>query len=192
MRLTALAKKHSFLIFEDRKFADIGSTVKAQYAGGVYNIASWAHITNAHTVPGPGIIAGLREAAASATTEPRALLLLAEMSSSGNLSGGDYLTRSVQMARENADFVIGFIAMGAVPKVNADEDWIVMTPGVDLGRSGDTLGQQYKTPAMVVRDRGSDVIIVGRGIIAAQDPAERAEAYRVAAWEAYETRVHQI
>ena len=30
----------------------VGNTVKDQYGGGIYKIASWSHITNAHTVPG--------------------------------------------------------------------------------------------------------------------------------------------
>lgn len=219
-QLSALARQHDFLLFEDRKFADIGATVAAQYAGGVYNIVRWAHITNAHSVPGPGVIAGLKSAippppspsppdnGEGAEDAARGLLLLGEMSSAGNLGGGEYLARTVAMARAERGFVMGFVAQCAIapPPPSAglggqgedgkgqggeEEDWIVMTPGVHLGRAGDALGQQYNTPDRVVRERGCDVIIVGRGIVAAADPVAEAERYRAAGWEAYERRVAQ-
>lgn len=70
------AAKYDFVIFEDRKFADIGNTVVHQCASGHYTISSWATIINAHPLPGPGIVQGLQQA----MKEGSGLLLIAEMS----------------------------------------------------------------------------------------------------------------
>lgn len=180
-RLKALAKAHTFLIFEDRKFADIGNTVKQQYGGGLYRIADWADITNAHTVPGPGIIQGLREVGLN---KQRGLLLLAEMSSKGALAHGDYTQTSIQMAHDYLDFVIGFVAQ---KQLTTNPGLFHMTPGVQFLHSSvdDGLGQQYISPEQAVIENGSDIIIVGRGIYEAEAPLVAAKKYRKLSWEAY-------
>lgn len=176
--LDDLRKKHKFMIFEDRKFADIGNTVKLQYEQGIYRMAEWADIVNAHVVPGPGIIEGLREVG---LPKGRGLLLLAEMSAEGNLATGEYTQTAIEWAQQYRDFVIGFIGM---KRLVDDPAFITMTPGVQFEAKGDALKQQYVTPEAAIAG-GSDIIIVGRGIYQATDPASEAKRYRQAGWEAY-------
>lgn len=182
-RLLEIAEKHRFLIFEDRKFTDIGMVAKSQYAGGLYHIADWAHITNASTLPGPGIIEGLKEIG---LPKGRGLILIAEMSSRETLAEGHYTRETVKWGSEHQEFVIGFIT---THKLTEERSFIHFAPGVQLEKGTDSLGQQYLTPEMVIGKRGCDVIIVGRGIYKSRDPLAEAKKYRRAAWDAYLQRV---
>lgn len=289
-KLGALARKHGFLIFEDRKFGDIGHTVQLQYTGGTARIINWAHIVNINMIPGKAAVTALADAAkhwrsrvnyevntsvtvgtpvsdsfndndeedeegdtlgampplppptqhhdsnnvtrkgsiVSITTltqsfepvdsprfsttiaegdeqvyagieEPpweRGLLILAQMSSAGNYMTPEYTRACQEAARENKDFVMGFIAQGTL-NTEPDDNFISMTPGVQLppedaegdAIAGDGMGQQYNTPSKLVAEAGSDIIIVGRGILKAGAPRAEAERYRRRAWKAYLARI---
>ncbi|KAJ1988199.1 orotidine 5'-phosphate decarboxylase [Dimargaris cristalligena] len=184
-QLTKLAEKHRFMIFEDRKFADIGNTVRMQYGAGIYRIASWSHFTNCHIIPGEGIIQGLKEVGAPLG---RGLLLLAEMSTVDSLANTpQYTAKNVELALKHSDFVAGFIASR---RLTDESDFIYMTPGVGLDAKGDALGQQYRSPTQIITHNRSDIIIVGRAIYGpGKDPVVEAQRYQRAGWEAYLARL---
>ncbi|KJZ80332.1 Orotidine 5'-phosphate decarboxylase [Hirsutella minnesotensis 3608] len=284
-RLASLARKHGFLIFEDRKFGDIGNTVELQYTSGSARIIEWAHIVNVNMVPGKASVTSLANAASrwferypyevrtsvtvgtptsddyntdaesstqgdktfdqvkeyrraddgrkgsivSVTTvtqqyEPansprlsknsgggddvlfpgieeapltRGLLILAQMSSEGNFMNKEYTQACVEAAREHKDFVMGFVAQENL-NTEPEDQFIHMTPGCQLPvddedtngvAHGDGKGQQYNTPQKLIGLCGTDIVIVGRGILKAADPQEEAERYRSKAWKAYLERV---
>lgn len=283
-RLGHLARKHGFLIFEDRKFGDIGNTVQMQYVGGSARIIEWAHIININMVPGKAMVGALAEAAnkwreryqyevrtsvtvgtprsdtideqeeeaisghtdeqaraiyqgqagrkgsiVSVTTltqhyelatsprfprdeskgedavlagieEPpleRGMLILAQMSSAGNFMNKEYTQACVEAAREHRDFVMGYVAQSCLNS-EPDDSFIHMTPGCQMppegeeqngAVAGDGKGQVYNTPQKLIGLCGTDIVIVGRGILKAADPPSEAERYRATAWKAYLARV---
>ena len=345
-QLSALARKHGFLLFEDRKFADIGKTVQQQYTAGTARIIDWAHLVTVNMDAGAPAVTALADAAAhwrervhyevktsvtvgtpvhdsfddsgsgtpsggntpnvqqfefpppsstfpsiarqavaftdttdihnsststglpaptprdsdgrkgsivSVTTvtqsfEPvdsprlprnnssgsadgltsgnddtgsnaiisqevysgieeapldRGILLLAQMSTKGNLMTPAYTQACVDAARAHKTFVVGFIAQQTL-NTEPDDSFVHLTPGCKLpppgdeieetaaGQiAGDGMGQQYNTPARLIGVCGADIVIVGRGIITAVDPPSEAERYRRKAWKAYLSRVQQ-
>ena len=181
IQMQALAKKHQFLLFEDRKFADIGETVKHQFSKGVFRTRDWADIINAHGVAGPGIIESLQSVARPDT----GLLMIAQLSSKGNLLSPELAKTVVSWADQHPDFVIGFIAQQRLP---SQHDFLYMTPGVHLDKTGDGQDQQYRTPEQAIIRDGGDIIIVGRAIYGDANPLQQAQRYRQAGWDALEKR----
>lgn len=185
--LQSLAKKHNFLIMEDRKFADIGNTAALQYAKGIYRISEWADIVTVHSLPGSGILKGLKESISDGLS--RGVFLLAEMSSDGNLITSDYAAKTLNMAAQYPDFVAGIVAQSA--EIIQDNGLIQLTPGVKLEEGGDGYGQIYNTPEHIVKNKGADIAVVGRGIIDSKNPGEIAKTYRDRLWAAYLERIDE-
>lgn len=183
-KLREIADEKNFLIFEDRKFADIGNTVSLQFSSGIYKISEWADFVNAHSIVGEGIIDGLRK-----VNKNSGLILLAQMTSKGNLFTEKYALETIEMAKANSDFVVGFIGSSDKPEIlqkireTAGEELMIFVPGIKLQKGGDDLSQTYNTPEKAIQN-GADVIIVGRGIFQNSDPLAEAEKYRVAGWAA--------
>jgi len=182
-KLQSYAQQFNFMIFEDRKFADIGNTVKKQYQGGIYRIADWSEVITVHGVPGEGILDGLFDGITGKSS-----FLLAKMSSKANLMNETYTRKILEMGRKHHQVVSGYIGHGNTAeeikrlknKIPAGQ--LLAMPGVKLEKGSDSLGQQYTSVAEAIAG-GADLIIVGRGIIAGNNPKETAIQYQKASYQ---------
>ncbi len=190
-KLLGYAKRQNFLIFEDRKFADIGNTVRNQFRNGIYKIADWAEYVTVHMVAGEMILKGLFEG-----LKDRAGFVLARMSSKGNLLNENYTRKCFEFAKRYPQWVAGFIGHGSNVedikrfKKKFPGSEVLMMPGVKKQSGSDAMGQQYITIEDAING-GADCIIVGRGILQANDPQNEAKLYRKRAWTAYNKRINK-
>lgn len=181
----AAAKDADLLIFEDRKFADIGAISRKQMAG-KFDIRSWSDLVTAHLISGPDIVDGL-QAGWSDVGRQGGVLLLAQMSSRGNLLVPSYTDEVVSKGRSH-DGVFGFIGNGSRPaelaelRAKVGTEKLIWTPGVNLAVGDGAMGQRYGDPTEAVL-AGSDCIIVGSGIHKSEDPGAAAKAYAEASWQ---------
>ncbi len=116
-------------------------------------------------------------------------LLLAQMSSAGNLLEIPGYTDAVVAAGKGHPACFGFIGNGSRPdelrrlRAAVGEARMIWTPGVNLAVGDGEMGQRYGDPGEAVL-AGSDGIIVGGGIHSAADPGAAAVAYAEMSWNA--------
>ncbi|XP_066258478.1 uridine 5'-monophosphate synthase-like [Euwallacea similis] len=182
--LKDIAERHNFILFEDRKFADIGNTVALQYSKGLYKISSWAGLVTVHSLFGRGVLDAIQ---GIESTKEMGVFLLAETSASDNLITDAYTKATLKLASEFPDLVAGIVCQN---QLFLDQPGMIqLTPGVKIGDKGDTLGQRYNSPECVVVEKGADVAVVGRGITEAKDPVVAAKNYRDLLWQSYIKRI---
>lgn len=168
--LQELAKKHHFLLMEDRKFADIGNTQEMQYKFGIYRIAEWADLITSQVIGGAPSLDFFTNSG---------VIAILSMSSKGTLADGEYFQNALDIAINHKNVI------GGVSQKMISEELLLFTPGVNLDTTGDGKGQQYNTPEVVFKKLLSDFIIVGRGIYQSDNPKEASATYKKAGWEGY-------
>lgn len=168
--LRDIAKKHNFLLMEDRKFADIGSTQELQYSYGVHKISSWADLITSQ------VIGGYKSMDYFLNSGVVAIL---SMSSEGTLTDAHYFQEALKVAESHPN-IIGGVSQKAI-----SDNLLLFTPGVNLSDGGDGKGQIYNTPDYVFGKLHTDFIIVGRGIYKSADPEKSALEYKISGWDAY-------
>ncbi len=155
--------------------------------GGLYDIREWSDLVTSHSVSGPDVVDGIAEAW-DEVERVGGVLLLAQMSSSGNLLEDSYTDKTLEMGTASPH-VVGYIGNGSNPsklgilRSKVGEGKMIWTPGVNLSSREGVLGQRYGNPSEAVR-AGSDAIIVGSGIHGATEPMTAAREYASASWVA--------
>lgn len=169
-KLKDIAREKEFLLFEDRKFADIGNTQELQFKEGVYKIGSWADMITSHVIAGEESLK---------VFDNVGVVAIVEMSSKGTLTDDFYISKAMNVA-ENSPNVLGVVAQRKI-----SDGLLLFTPGVNMSSSGDSKGQQYNTPERVFKNIYTDFMIVGRGIYQSVNPKSSAQEYQKAGWDAY-------
>ena len=169
--LKDLATKHNFLLMEDRKFADIGNTQELQFSYGTYKISNWADLVTSHVIGGSKSLDCFMNVG---------VVAILGMSSEGTLTDSHYREEALKVIENHPNI------MGCVAQNEVSDQLLLFTPGVNLGTSGDEKGQQYNSPEHVIKNYGTDFIIVGRGIYKADEPEQEALRYKNEGWKAYQ------
>ena len=169
--LVDLARKHNFLLMEDRKFADIGSTQELQFSKGIYQISKWADMVTSHLIAGKKSLECFKNVG---------VIAILGMSCEGTLTDAHYQEEGLKIV-ENQSNIMGCVAQRKISK-----EMLLFTPGISLEQAGDDKGQQYNMPDYVFLNLHTDFIIVGRGVYQAEDAEKASKNYREIGWEAYE------
>ena len=146
-----LSNKYNFLIIEDKKFCDIGNTVRQQSE----YITQYADLITVHSIVGSSTLEGLKD---NCIKNSCAILLIAEMSSKLSLIDNTYTEKTIKLAKQYKNIVVGFICQQKLAK-----GFYSFAPGVKLECDciADDLGQHYNSPKYLIDNKGVDFLIVG-------------------------------
>ena len=109
--------------------------------------------------------------------------------STQNLINDDYKNNVMDYTQQYRKDVVGLITQ---KRQDGDDSILYFTPGINYDVQNDKKDQNYRDPEQAILKDNCDVIIVGRGIIQANDPKKTAEIYKFLGWNAYQKKIQKI
>lgn len=149
-RLIEMKQRFNTMIWEDRKFADIGSVMDKQIKCSAYGYDRWVDIFSLHAITG-------RESLEHVFQNNPAYkwIIIGQLSSKGNLIDAGY-TDAVKAIYRSNESVVGLVCQD-----NLGPEFIRLVPGISGERKDDTMGQLYSSP---LDKPHADFLVVGRSI----------------------------
>jgi uridine monophosphate synthetase len=191
-----IAYDNNVMVMGDRKFADIGATVRKQVECHPTSNASNAsnqnldrntqlHCCTVHTIAGESGVKALQERSIDS-------VLIAEMSNKGSISDDEifssyYAEATASLAKRFSATVMGIVCQSRI-NCDAGDNFVYMTPGVHLEQKTDGGDQRYRDCYQAIAVQNNDVVIVGRGIHGAENPLIAVKQYQEQAWNALSSK----
>lgn len=162
-KLKKIAKKYNFLIWEDRKFADIGKIMNRQLKDGVYNISKWADIVSIHSISGYESLKYVIE------NNNIDFFVISELSAYKNLIDEKYTSDTLKIIK-SFDNVSGVVCQN-----DLQTDALKIIPGVSWSRRDLVIdGQSYRG---LDEKKYADILVFGNTITNAIKHEENFEEY---------------
>lgn len=157
-KLNSVKQKYNFLIWEDRKFADIGYIMERQVKN---HIIRWADVISVHPIAG-------KESLEALSNLPISLIIIGELSSSNSLTNSEYQTNVMKtISNSNNENIIGIVCQHKM-----SDTLLNVLPGITFNQNKtDTKGQQYRG----IGDDSTyfaDIYVIGRSLINSNNPVE--------------------
>jgi len=159
MKIKEIASYNNFMIWEDRKMCDIGSTNEKQL-NGYLNLSKCVDFISVNPSGGDKSIKPL--------FGKIGIFLLSEMSSENNLMNTDYMLNVLDMAYQYPEYVSGIINQN-IPKSLLKRQFLSIVPGINMKQHQDNKGQTYRSLSQL-KDNLPDVLVIGRQIYNSPNP----------------------
>lgn len=156
-KLKQIALKKNFLLWEDRKFADIGRVMIRQLTNKTYSIFEWADIISIHGIVGEESIKNLNDLGIMC-------FIVSELSTKNNLIDNKYTEKCLEIA-SNTNSIVGCVCQSKI-----SDKYLHIVPGISDTKLFDDMGQTYSK----ITDKGfADFFVIGSALYKSEKPSEK-------------------